>query len=931
MDQLSISVPPRLVPQKRAPVPFMAALVPVVAGVVLWLVTGSLYSLCFAALGPLMIFASLIDGARSGRTARRRAGAEHEQAWTDAEEQLRRRHHEERTTRWQRQPDAAGCLRELPLRGTEGPSPSTEVVVGSATGRSALTVSGGDGDRERDFQTRCRAIERVPLTVPLRGGIAVRGPLPTVSAVVRALIVQLCLRFGPGQLALIGTGLEAWGLADFPHAATARRGAFRLAVGSTPDTRSQGDAVILLLPSEAEVPEGITTVIDVVEPMRAALRTPDGTVALACEGLSHTQAVAAAMLRAEAAVELDGLPDAVGLRDIDAKWSETGLPAAIGRGERDAVVLDIVHDGPHAIVTGTTGSGKSELLVSWVTAIAARHGPDRVAFVLVDFKGGTAFEPLRPLPQVTAVITDLDEAGTRRGVSSLTAELRRRESLLAAANARDVSESGMPRLVIVVDEFAALLQEHPDLGVVFTDIAARGRALGMHLIIGTQRASGVIRDALAANCPLRVSLRVSDAADSRLVIGTDAASELEGGAASRGIALARRPQDSEPMMMRIALTAASDLRGICLRWNEAERPRSPWLPPLPEVLPLRDVVEGAPSGAIVLGRADHPTRQEQPLVIVKVGIDRGMSVLGAAGSGRTSLLRLLAAQHADPLWIPSDPEQAWDAVEALAASVAHRPALVLCDDLDARLSDLPAEYAQHLAQRWEQVLRNGAGTTFVLTASRATGPGGRLLDALPLRALLRTSSRVDHLAAGGESAGFDRDRPPGRARLGEREVQIAWVDENRGASDRETASEHEGVTGDRRIRRVRDGAPPAWSPRTPVTGVVTTAAPAMADALALAHPECEVVLVSGATGEPATSGRIILVAEAEVWQRTWPLWQHVRREGEAIIRAENPIDLRQLAQVRELPPYARPHAGRAWSVVGSDSPRRVVLSAFAPG
>src|SRR5690606_27304489 len=142
-------------------------------------------------------------------------------------------------------------------------------------------------------------------------------------------------------------------------------------------------------------------------------------------------------------------------------------------------------------------------------------------------------------------------------VQSLTAELRRREAILAELGARNIAEANgrLPRLVIVVDEFAALLQEHSDLGAVFTDIAARGRALGMHLILGTQRAAGVIRDALAANCPLRVSLRVTEAADSRLVIGSDDAAELPGGAGSRGLAFVRRPQDSEAVATRIALTS----------------------------------------------------------------------------------------------------------------------------------------------------------------------------------------------------------------------------------------------------------------------------------------------------------------------------------------------------------------------------------------
>ncbi|WP_262927659.1 FtsK/SpoIIIE domain-containing protein [Microbacterium sp. NIBRBAC000506063] len=111
-----------------------------------------------------------------------------------------------------------------------------------------------------------------------------------------------------------------------------------------------------------------------------------------------------------------------------------------------------------------------------MTAIAQAHAPEEVNFVLADFKGGTAFDPLRTLPHVAAVITDLDEEGAQRGVQSLRAELRRREEVLAAAGVRDVADPAveLPRLVIVVDEFAALLHEHPDLGEVFTDIAARG-------------------------------------------------------------------------------------------------------------------------------------------------------------------------------------------------------------------------------------------------------------------------------------------------------------------------------------------------------------------------------------------------------------------------------------------------------------------------
>ncbi|MFT4260703.1 FtsK/SpoIIIE domain-containing protein [Microbacterium sp.] len=922
MDSLPIVIPAAPAEAKRPTVPFMAAIVPVAGGVVMWLVTGSLFALCFAALGPLMIGASLIDGARARRKARRAAASANEIAWEQAERERGRRHDEEREAQDLRHPDAASALRNPPLRGAERADAATLVVVGRGATRSGIRATGGDDERARAFQTRCGTLDDAPIAVALGGGICLRAAAPLAEAVLRALVVQLLLRFGPAQIALISEGLVAYGLDGFD--AGPRRDALRLGIARIGEPRPPSDAVIWLGAGADDVPEGVTTVLDVREPRSATLRTPDGFRELTVEGLSAAQARAVAALRAQTDESIDALPDAVALGALEQRTGAHSLPAMIGRGERGDVVLDIVEDGPHAIVTGTTGTGKSELLVSWVTAIAAAHGPDRVLFVLADFKGGTAFEPLRELAQVVAVITDLDEAGARRGVSSLTAELRRREAVLAAQGVRDVREADLPRLVIVVDEFAALLQEHTDLGAVFTDIAARGRALGMHLIIGTQRASGVIRDALAANCPLRVSLRVGDPADSRLVIGTDAAAEIPGGASSRGLALTRRPQDAEPVAMRVALTTAADLRAIGMRWSHAEAAASPWLPALGSVVRL-DALPGAAAGEIILGQADDPQRQRQPIQTLRVGVDRGLAVLGAPGSGRTALLRTLAHQHRSALWIPGEIEAAWDAVTALAERRGPVPDLVLCDDIDALVAELPPEHAQLFIQRWEQILRGGAGTTFVITAARAAGPVGRLLDALPRRVLLRMSSRVEHLAAGGESADFDRDRLPGRAIIGEREVQIAWVDES---AEPQSGTAADDAAASDLAATIDEAAAPWWRPTAALTAVVTSGPHSAARALRAAHEDCEVVL---APAEPTGAAPfVILVADADTWQRNWTAWQRVRAEGEVLIRAEGPADLRQLAGIRDTPPYARTHAGRAWSLRDGGLPQRVVLRALAP-
>ena len=914
MEPPSLVLPVEPVDPKRAPVPFVAALVPVIGGVVLWIVSGSAYALCFAALGPVMVFASLIDGARSRRRSRRAAAQASDAAWSTVEEELLRRQEHERAAQWRRHPDAAAALLDPPLRSAEPLGSQTPLVVGRGRVPSGIRISGGDGDRARSFRERCALLDDAPVTVPLGDGLCVRGPSPVVAAVARALAVQLCLRFGAGQMTLVGEELGDLGLSGFPHARASRRGAFRIGIAACGGRRPDAEAIIWLGPVNAETPDGIPAVLDVVEPVHAELRTRDAVVAVEAEALSRAQAIAVGAARPEEADDVDPLPRAVSLADLSQPRDiGRGLPAAIGRGEHGDVVVDIVEDGPHALVTGMTGTGKSELLVSWVTAITAAYGPSDVVFVLADFKGGTAFEPLRALPQVAAVMTDLDDSGARRGVSSLTAELRRREAALADAGVRDVRDTDLPRLVIVVDEFAALVQEHPDLAAVFTDVAARGRALGMHLILGTQRGTGVIRDGLAANCPLRLSLRVGDAADSRWIIGTDAAAEIPGGPASRGQALVRRPQDGAPLMLRVAMTSPADLSSAAARWAGEAAPASPWLPVLPACVPLSDLVPRRPRESAVLGIADVPERQAQPLELLRAGAERGLAVIGAPGSGRSAVLRGLAAQVDDHVWVPHDLEEAWDTVHALAAAETRLPSLVVCDDVDALIAELPADHAQAFLQRWEHLLRVARATTFVLTAARASGPVGRLLDTLPRRALLRLPSRVEHVAAGGDAGGFDRDRPPGRARVGSHEVQFAWVDDLTGVSSK-------GPVG---------AAAEDWQPTAAVTALVTTGPHGVARRLAETRGDCDVVLApSDRVDAPrATDARrpLLLVGEAETWQRNWALWQRVRSDGEVLIRAESPAELRHLTGVREVPPFARPHAGRVWSIRGGGRPRRLVV------
>ena len=197
------------------------------------------------------------------------------------------------------------------------------------------------------------------------------------------------------------------------------------------------------------------------------------------------------------------------------------------------IEVDLVRDGPHVLVAGTTGAGKSELLRSLVAGLAVGTPPDHLAFVLVDYKGGAAFDACARLPHVAGVVTDLDERLAERALRSLHAELRRREQLLRAAGAADLTayraragSAPIPRLVVVVDELATLAHDLPEFVPSLVGVAQRGRSLGVHLVLATQRPAGAISDDIRANTNLRIALRVQDVADAVDVVGVPDAASL---------------------------------------------------------------------------------------------------------------------------------------------------------------------------------------------------------------------------------------------------------------------------------------------------------------------------------------------------------------------------------------------------------------------
>ena len=196
--------------------------------------------------------------------------------------------------------------------------------------------------------------------------------------------------------------------------------------------------------------------------------------------------------------------------------------------------------GPHGLMIGATGSGKSEALRTMVLGLALDHPPELVSFVLVDFKGGAAFAGLSELPHVAGLITNLadDTALVDRMHDALFGELRRRQELLrATGNLASVWEyrerragrpelDALPNLVVVIDEFAELLTAKPEFVDLFNAIGRLGRSLGIHLLFASQRLEEGRLRGLEGHLSYRIALRTFNASESRTVIGTDDAFRL---------------------------------------------------------------------------------------------------------------------------------------------------------------------------------------------------------------------------------------------------------------------------------------------------------------------------------------------------------------------------------------------------------------------
>ncbi len=421
------------------------------------------------------------------------------------------------------------------------------------------------------------------------------------------------------------------------------------------------------------------------------------------------------------------LLDVIGLEPptddaIVARWRLGGrsTEAVVGESIDGPFAIDLRRDGPHGLVADTTGSGKSEFLQTLVASLAVANRPDAMTFVLVDYKGGAAFKDCVKLPHTVGMVTDLDTHLVERALTSLGAELTRREHLLAAAGAKDLEDYvdyavrdaalvAIPRLLIVIDEFASMARELPDFVTGLVNIAQRGRSLGIHLLLATQRPTGVVSPEIRANTNLRIALRVTDAAESQDVIEVADAAQISKSTPGRayvqlghaslvpfqsGRVGGRRPGTSPSIEER----PAPWLRP--LRWSDLgrpapERPRteavedaeitdlavlvdaisqasstldipvqhSPWLAALPDLLTTADLdsppldsshLDGARTGdgagpdiaAVPYGLEDLPAAQEQRVCRLDLATFGHLFIAGAPRSGRSQVLRTIAGMLA---------------------------------------------------------------------------------------------------------------------------------------------------------------------------------------------------------------------------------------------------------------------------------------------
>ncbi|WNS41082.1 type VII secretion protein EssC [Paenibacillus sp. MMS20-IR301] len=382
-------------------------------------------------------------------------------------------------------------------------------------------------------------------------------------------------------------------------------------------------------------------------------------------------------------------------------------PLGLGAGAK-SLVFDM-HEksyGPHGLVAGTTGSGKSELLQSLLLGLAVNYHPHEAAFVLIDYKGGGMANAFLGLPHLVGTITNLGGNQINRALASIKSELLRRQRLFSDAGVTSIDQYivlyrsrevslPLPHLIIVVDEFAELKSDQPEFMKELVSAARVGRSLGIHLILATQKPSGVVDDQIWSNSRFKLCLKVQTPSDSQEMLKRPEAAEIKekgrgylqvgnnevftlfqsswsgapyaaGNSAGEGrpvmdiVTLGGERRSLLPKVTSSGGTLQlSELQAVVKHIADLSAEQSIreafqlWLPPLPETLLLTEVLEpqriwnGAhwqqPADHLTatVGRVDNPADQEQYNLDINFNLNGHLLVYGAPSSGKTMLLKTI--------------------------------------------------------------------------------------------------------------------------------------------------------------------------------------------------------------------------------------------------------------------------------------------------
>jgi S-DNA-T family DNA segregation ATPase FtsK/SpoIIIE len=574
----------------------------------------------------------------------------------------------------------------------------------------------------------------------INGMIGITGDSSAANSLARSIVCQVAAHHGPADVRIVVPETDQWEWTKWLSHRTSGHAAATLEV-AVATTRS-------------ELPARCTTVVTMTSDLG------DAEDFLACGMDATTARDFARWLARFVDPECDAaatLPDTVPLsmlhRVYNNERDDDGVPIGIGR---DGVVsIDLVRDGPHGLIAGTTGSGKSELLRTLIAGLARRHTPDELVFVLIDYKGGSTFDECARLPHCVGLVTDLDEHLGERALRSLEAELRHRERVQ-----REQADSE-PRLVVVVDEFATLAAELPDFLGALVGIAQRGRSLGMHLLLATQRPSGAVNASIKANTNLRIALRVQDAADSNDVIDIPNAAAISRDTPGRAFvrrgsgdvvlvqtacsSLPERHRGEARVRVRPFRLAAreeeessdgpSELSIVVdelSTWN-GTKPRRPWLPMLGTHIELAEI---APPGFAL---ADDPDRQRQVPTAWEPA-KGNLALFGMVGSGTSTAMRAAVERLEDAEvyavdFGPDAHERHARLMRMLRTELDRRrasscctPLIVTCiDDIGAFLAEHDGINGVEVTESFHRLFAEGPqfGVAFIVTADRAA--------ALPLR------------------------------------------------------------------------------------------------------------------------------------------------------------------------------------------------------